>query len=1831
MSVSISEKLSQALQQWRDDLIDIGARNPLLNFKQRRTSSLDLAHHSLSDLIRRVQSRKPTFIVGTKPEALNLDEDVDDLEAQVFADAEPFDFSSHPDSIFVDRTQRDVDRVVKNLASRSSRTFLDKGLNPLHISIGGLIWKDSDDEEKLAPLILIPATLARPGPRQPLALNLSSDDFVANPALAIKLEEFAIDLPSDDRIQTSFETGGATAVMELFHELKFPTGWQIVELQSLSMFTFQKEAMYRDLLANESEILSNGLIRALGGGGRELGHEFAFEPIDDSEIDEVAPPETTPLILDADSSQRAAVHAAISGKSFVLDGPPGTGKSQTIANIIGGLIANRKTVLFVSEKIVALEVVRERLEQRGLGSLILELHSSKTSRKDVAQTLGASLTSRARVQPRLREHEIEDAREKRESLNAYALAMNETRTPLDSSIFGILGKIEELGGYVATPDTDAAYADLSARTLARISDSANRLGAHWDLFLQGEDALWFGLENQNELAFKLDSLAVALEDFNANYGELHKAATNLRLDGTFDLERLTSLLEVWASGNEEYQSSEWLASVDLSDIKRGISEIQGIGKKLIEAREKFSSLTSTSWLAVPKDLELFGASELKTLEIIESRFSDFDVQDLVSFDPRLRKSLDYFEDALRVMSEICATAGLQTPNSFGELKSLVGSLRIFTSEALPPPSWYLTRSGLSRAKSAIDSLRDATENEIATSDEASIFRPEALKLDLGRIHKFFVENSRFWDRFSGEYRAQRRTLRSVSISRRWSRIFEKLPAALEWQEAHSELLSREKKHQSTLDDLYQGIGTDWIFIGTVFENAETISRGLAVEDVDQFSIALDKPSFLNLTEALIQHFDEFTNITDSALGSEGFGLSKLFQRASLTEQRQLLSSAVDAFALLHSSVTTLNLSKGGPVKVGSLVEGFESLRRYKDLLEDAADEFDRKSKKLLVSLDFPEFVAEPAEFTVRLQKRLDWTEGLLSEAGKRDSDMPPGLLTKKELKALQQIEIPADLASSARKWEQAFETFCAAFDEDRRENLLSSFGEFHAAAKEIRRLKSGLPEIDAWIEFNQARQFLESEGLTTAINAAETLSVEAQHVSGFIICALLRGWVGFQIDSDHRLANGLLSDRDELIEKFRVLDDALKDQAISEILDSAEAIRPRSFHGQAAFIQRESEKKTRHKSVKDQIAQSSDVILALHPCLMMSPLAVSQFLPSDIRFDVVIFDEASQVTPSDAINCVYRGKAMITAGDQKQLPPTKFFVSISAEDEDSEEDVASDYESILDLMKASGAFVSMTLRWHYRSRHENLIAFSNTSFYGGRLITFPGAVHESENLGVKFFHVPDGVYRRSNGRDNPNEARAVASRVIYHFQNRPDKSLGVVAFSNAQQDTIESAITLARKSHPELDHFFDDQNLDRQRNFFVSNLESVQGDERDVIIFSVGYGPDENGKIYKNFGPISRDGGERRLNVAFTRARDLVELVSSMDASQLGNLPAGPSRHLQRYLDYAQRGPAALAMDLESDKNEPESPFEESVMAEIVSWGYEVVPQVGVAGYRIDLGVRHPESPGTFMLGVECDGAMYHSSRTARDRDRLRHEVLVGLGWDIHHIWGTSWYRHRQAELAKLKGKLDSAVSRDVEGRLTKRPLQVETKPSVAFEVVPNTGSADWLSEYQSTPVEPIPREVDISDSRNSRAIVPLVKQVVKVEQPVHIEVVLQRLRTAADVGRVGNRIRETVDNAIALAGASKEGDFLYFDPKPEPQVRIPSGGFSRDAHQIPPDEMVAAIVGCTRDAIALDHKSLIDAVCRVYGWSRKGSRIQSILESAIDRAIGSGVLVVGSGGLRLP
>ena len=443
------------------------------------------------------------------------------------------------------------------------------------------------------------------------------------------------------------------------------------------------------------------------------------------------------------------------------------------------------------------------------------------------------------------------------------------------------------------------------------------------------------------------------------------------------------------------------------------------------------------------------------------------------------------------------------------------------------------------------------------------------------------------------------------------------------------------------------------------------------------------------------------------------------------------------------------------------------------------------------------------------------------------------------------------------------------------------------------------------------------------------------------------------------------------------------------------------------LVKRELEKKSRHIPTRKLIASTTSLLPTIKPCFLMSPQSVAQFLDPKIpQFDLVVFDEASQIPVWDAIGAIARGKEVIVVGDSKQLPPTSFFAAMGNdddEDRDEDEDVVEDVESILKECNASG-IPSMRLKWHYRSRHESLIAFSNHHYYQNELHTFPSPDDRSASLGVTYEHV-EGVYDRGGSRTNRAEAQRVVESVVRILLNDPESgSIGIVTFNQAQQSLIEDLLDEKRREIPEIDPYFTG---DVSEPVFVKNLENVQGDERDTIVFSVGYGPDQSGKLSMNFGPLNQDGGERRLNVAVTRARKRLRVYSSIRADQidLRRTRSTGVRHFRTFLDYADRGPKAIAeaVSLEGSRDF-DSGFEKAVCDALVSRGWEVDAQVGCAGYRIDLAIRDPNVPGRYLLGVECDGATYHSAQTARDRDRLRQAVLEGLGWTIERVWSTDWW-----------------------------------------------------------------------------------------------------------------------------------------------------------------------------------------------------------------------------------
>ena len=452
-------------------------------------------------------------------------------------------------------------------------------------------------------------------------------------------------------------------------------------------------------------------------------------------------------------------------------------------------------------------------------------------------------------------------------------------------------------------------------------------------------------------------------------------------------------------------------------------------------------------------------------------------------------------------------------------------------------------------------------------------------------------------------------------------------------------------------------------------------------------------------------------------------------------------------------------------------------------------------------------------------------------------------------------------------------------------------------------------------------------------------------------------------------------------------------------------------------------------SIRKLIEGMPEAFTKLTPCVLMSPLSVAQYLPAEqARFDMVIFDEASQITTWDAVGAIARGRQSIIVGDPKQLPPTNFFGRTDDDADDEVEFYERDLPSILDEASAAGLPLHQ-LNWHYRSRDEGLIAFSNYHYYGQRLVTFPSPMTES---GAVHFHKVEGIYARGSGRTNMVEARAVVEFIVRRLEEWsawPEEerlSIGVITFNAQQQELILDLLDAERAQRPHLEWFFSD---DREEPVIVKNLENVQGDERDVMVFSITFGRDLADKLTMDFGAVNKSGGEKRLNVAVTRAKSEFHVFSSIAAEDIDLRRAKGIgvAHLKNYLDYADRGSIALpAMD-EGSLGPAESPFEESVAAALQTRGWEVRTQIGVSGFRIDLGVVHPDKAGAYLAGIECDGATYHSSATARDRDQIREGVLRNLGWEILRVWSTDWFMHADETLDRIDSALKEFLTQSRE------------------------------------------------------------------------------------------------------------------------------------------------------------------------------------------------------------
>ncbi|HEX4050324.1 MAG TPA: DUF4011 domain-containing protein [Steroidobacteraceae bacterium] len=1530
-----------------------------------------------------------------------------------------------------------LDSKLSRIREDARLAYQELGLGTLFAAFGFLEWYESasSKEPVHSPLLLLPVQIDRElkyGQYRYFIEAGDGSDPLTNVSLRERLrKDFNIVLPEVDEEDTP--DSYAKRIAKVIDSQK---RWKIRRFMIIGHFAFARLAMYEDLALSrwtENPLEENPLISTLLAGAQDGSSDALAPDFDvDDELIEAHVPVT---ITDADSSQFSAIVDAMQGRSFALKGPPGTGKSQTITNLIAAGLAKGKTILFVAEKQAALDVVAKRLKEAGLEHHLFELHSTKMNKKKLLESLDARLQEPKRKADVRLFSTLTELRKTRASLRAYVSALNTPIGAADVTLHDAYWQ-EIRSRLNLTPHELASANDVATLPWAEVS--AHDFVAHQDLISRTATAHQncrsaysaiarhplCGLRKLSADAWDRDQLKELWRRWEVALTELEKVS--VRVGSAFSCKLPASAQGITDCVRAIDSLSDVPASVDTSLLSRikGQTELEALGNlrglvaQIVRLRTELAvTFVSAESVLEPADrllphvLAIDGARQ----ELLLDRIPAADLPDTI------RQRAAFLEGALRhvaILGSFVQTSALTGPLTHSVLAELIDAVAMI--QRTPPAVLAARHPGLfgNGVQPALETL----------SEQAASIRADMGRLEQTMSLTFQESPEKLRDAaatlrdanvlqrlFGGPYRAAQKVFRGLSKSR-WPGREEAAQLLLQT----SETLQKRRTYEA--QPVLRALA------GRAFAGVDTPFSVLL--DVVKFGVAVrQRWPALDATRAPYQKLlltgdTALLEEVATSLGAEDIESLRTYASSQSGQSDEEVTARIGelqglAARTLKSAESLAGLQYRQPLLTTELPQLAAHLQGYRRLTHAV-------QASPLGEVTFASGLADEWDLE-RITATHRYAQAVLSCA-------LPGAIAHSLLSAKAQAALLAArrFAELLEKCLQARAGVIRAVAEKAEFDVLrtAQCREWGALTlqSEMQVLRNALAVSDdhfaEWSVYRSLVDQCHKLGLKTLVEF-----IEAERVRTDTAVQVLRlGWARGLIRHASKENSDIPTWTGEHVEALRKrlvrLDRdyiGLSRQYLAAVLSaivvpvgvsrgSAKEITERSL------IEREIGKQRRHIPTRDLLTRASLAVRALKPCFMMSPASVAQFLPPGTEtFDLAIIDEASQMAPEEALGVTARAKQLIVVGDPMQLPPTSFFNRTHDEEEGEElsEELDIDTESILDLALSS-LRPPRDLRWHYRSKHHSLIAFSNREFYDDRLIVFPSPKHKSTEMGVQSVYVKDATYKSSL---NQLEGETVVEQVAAMMRARPEASIGVVAINQAQMDLLSGLF----------DHLFaQNEDLEEYRRrwagtieeFFVKNLENVQGDERDVIIISTVYGPEvAGGKPMQRFGPINAKMGHRRLNVLFTRAKERVVIVTSLRPEDI-TPPSAESRGmhaLKGYLQFARSGRLNAG---EKTGGSYDSPFEAEVAAILRDAGHRVEAQVGVAGYFIDLAVCHPLNTDHFVLGIECDGASYHSAKSARDRDRLRQEILERLGWSLHRIWSTDWFHARDREKSRLLARI---------------------------------------------------------------------------------------------------------------------------------------------------------------------------------------------------------------------
>lgn len=1663
--------LHDYIDRFRRKLVDLTRRNRLLSYKESKRTSIRIVDELPDHIYDHLVEKAATFYFDADEDGIwaGLEDKITDLADRPSQNGGTH--RRHTDNRLQTRMEyEELQKSLNSIRTKANTAIEETGINYLFITLGFLEWFESPDSKRsgLAPLILIPVKINRSFDEAVgeyvYALNPTGEDIQSNYALIELMDQdFGVVIPEFDPDESpeGYFKHVSKAISNRVHR---DDRWRIVRRANLGFFSFAKLLMYKDLDPRdwpEDRPLDQNphLRRFFTGEGAE--HSEGSDGIrfrQDYHIDDHPIAHKIAVVDNADSSQHSALIDIHDGHNLVIEGPPGTGKSQTITNAIAAAIAEGKSVLFVSEKLAALEVVRERLNRLGLGDFCLELHSEKATPRQLLDDLATRLGGHYPSPSQIKNKKILLDGEKQqiaEYLAAVTIRIGPHNEPLHDVFWRAVGLRDSGATEREDAELDLAWDITDYVKRCRLLDS---LGRFIEEFGKPTEHPWFGFfcpQLRGDAAVKV--VQGPLQDIIKQGESIDQMI--LQLVGQNDSQTRDAFRAL--------ANTKKLATINVQMLAKAVLPHDALPNALLEklvtdvaarrSAEQFcKTLTENRKLARRLEHLILGEPEearsnaAEVSRLISQVFSACKDRVKVS---ELRQLLEVCRNVLRLLDEIdgyvakLEELGQPRPDYLNNLQDSINQheLMLRSDEfdwELFSSKHYLAgaATALSKAKNTaavIDRLREKAGRRLRLKVALERSDLEALSNSLN-----LYRNKRF--RFlSSEYRRLWRDVKGMLLPP--APKIDEVAKLLGELHEYKQMCTRLGEHRETatqLGPVFKGVDTDWEHADQIIQWATEARRlGLGYEKAKRlkslYEQASDVPSADQIRDVVQLLLDEVDVPLLKAV------LGQLLEEVSSFSMHRLKSRLKD----LESQVVLLIEQAGGfntdvDTNLEQLLEMAGAVREYLD------------TKQAIDNDSIPICTSEQ------------------DSSSKQHAHNRRQQLSVRSLigEAFQGIDTDADLVRRSVSWceqvadsmlPQEMREWVFAGDIVERQNLIAEFlGRIHVVTREYesalnrlyelgsqgsglgwlpeehpamlidrcRELLGKLPLLPKWTDWcrtvDQARQLK----IHQFVEAAELGQIEFDRLKDAFELTFFTQ-LAESMTNEHPVLRGFTRiDIEEARYRFKELDEEviqLERRAVAA--KAAEKEVPYGVGSgrvkdltQLALIEHEIPKQKRLCRVRQLMIRAQDAIKALKPCFMMSPLSVAQFLPKgDVEFDLVIFDEASQVKPEDAFGAIVRGKQVVVVGDPKQLPPTSFFDKLN-EDEIDEDDLtlADETESILEVaMKSTGN--TRRLKWHYRSEHESLIAFSNDRFYDGELVVFPSPIKgEASRAGVFVREIDGATYIPNRG--NRVEAEAVATAIANHVVKFPDETLGVGTFNLIQRELIEECLDQICSKDALVRHAIQRMREESHETLFVKNLENLQGDERDVIFISYGWAPEQQGENpHQRFGPIGYGDGWRRLNVLVTRARKRVEVFASIKSAQIVGGP-GKSKGvnaMKDYLEYAQTG-VIPDRGVFTDR-QPDSPFEIAVGRVLTSLGLDYEYQVGVAGYFIDLAVKHPERPGEFVLGIECDGATYHSAKSARDRDRLRESVIMNRGWQLHRVWSTDWFYNRESEIERLRNRVN--------------------------------------------------------------------------------------------------------------------------------------------------------------------------------------------------------------------